>query len=295
MLAVVSQLSQMNRPLQTTLSTSSHEEIPLSLSLDSHNKLTHGTRARRRFQRFHKRYLLVIVVPFICTIFTLVYRLKSETVIDKDFLSTVALSSDSFSSTTTTIQSSPPASIDVATSSSTPISYSTLRQSLPEDNESATASQKRKRVVILAGPHGMDAPDLFETLEQWTTPSSYLLDGWAWPVPPMISSSRTNSKNGQNWKPSRGFDDMVQSFLLSPTAEDLIEDSSSPLLSNHTIHQIQKLYKTEFLRAWFGGYNILLGSEKMYQLVQKQYKSDENKVMSEKLKNMIELFPSITL
>jgi len=138
---------------------------------------------------------------------------------------------------------------DISTSSQAMVSYEDLVRHL--NNETLT-----KRVVILAGPHKTGSTSLQNNFHKWTGSDNYLLDKWAWPVPAVITKYESEDENHWQWNPSKGF------YALAELLRDNKHSITDRLVfQKSTREELLQSYKTEFLRAWSAGYNLIIGSE----------------------------------
>jgi len=120
------------------------------------------------------------------------------------------------------------------------LSYHVTRDNL--QNESL-----KQKIVILSGPHKNIISSIKKNMKSWENSENSLRPEWKWLVPQLVTEIETKYDNHS----SNGFNALLES----------IYDSSAfgKIAARHVI----KLYRTEFLKAWVKGYNIVVGSERM--------------------------------
>jgi len=113
-----------------------------------------------------------------------------------------------------------------------------------------------QRFVILAGPHKTGSSSVQHNIMHWTSVENMISQNWVWPVPSLVTEIESNDKNNWEWTNAKGFYALVES-LRNPA----YTITSRLLFRRLSLVQLQREYRTTFLKTWIEGKNIVIGSE----------------------------------
>jgi len=125
--------------------------------------------------------------------------------------------------------------------------------------DKSTSQGYNQRIVILASPHKTFISSIQKYMKLWTSSENNLLPEWEWLVPQLITEIESEYEDHS----SIGFNALMESLLDQNGGIIYNQSIFGDIAENHLI----KLYKTEFLRAWVKGYNIVVASEKMNSFI----------------------------
>lgn len=142
-------------------------------------------------------------------------------------------------------------------------------------SDKATSQRLDQRVVIVAGPH-VAVSLIQENMKLWMNSDNNSLPEWEWLVPQLVTEVESEYERHS----SMGFNALMESLI----------DQNGGIIYDQSIHgdiaerHLIKSYKTEFLKAWIKGHNIVVGSGKMNSFINQ----DEGRHV---LEDLIDLMP----
>lgn len=107
------------------------------------------------------------------------------------------------------------------------------------------------------GPHKTGTTSIQNNLMKWTSPDQNIIKHWEWPVPSEVIEIETKDEQNWRWNAGKGF------YALSESLRDSqhYQIKGRKLFLHYSSNELLKFYKTEFLKTWVKGKNIVFGSE----------------------------------
>ncbi len=179
------------------------------------------------------------------------------------------------------------------------LSENDIVSELDEDLQSGGSDRRQfpnQRVVILSGPHKTGTTSIQNSIREWTgqttttststtstwtsTKTRKILTEWSWPVPKEVSELESQDERNWNWNVGKGFYALAESLR-----DEKYGAKKRDVFQKYSDDELIQLYRTEFLRSWLMGYNIVFGTEALDFIVKAE--SEDGDRMVEDLKGLM--------